>query len=85
MLPCWIFERLGKTVGSGPGDIQPSLSACDYLLTAYDDHLMDAFQVNAQGYLLKPIRKEALITAIEKATRVTQAQLNRFARRSVPD
>ncbi|MBK8970940.1 MAG: response regulator transcription factor [Hahellaceae bacterium] len=47
-------------------------------LTAYDDYLMEAFQVNAQGYLLKPIRKEALITAIEKATRVTQAQLNRL-------
>ncbi len=43
--------------------------------TAYQDHAISAFDTNAVDYLLKPIRKERLNTAIERATVVNQAQL----------
>ncbi len=34
--------------------------------TAYDEYALDAFKVNSIDYLLKPIRYEKLVTAIEK-------------------
>jgi two-component system response regulator AlgR len=34
--------------------------------TAYDDHALEAFEVNAVDYLLKPIRRDRLATAIER-------------------
>ncbi|MEM9895288.1 MAG: LytTR family DNA-binding domain-containing protein [Bacteroidota bacterium] len=34
--------------------------------TAFDEYLMKAFKVNSIDYLLKPVKKEALATAIEK-------------------
>ena len=35
--------------------------------TAYDDHAIDAFRVDAVDYLLKPIRREDLHTALRRA------------------
>ncbi len=43
--------------------------------TAYQDHALSAFDANAVDYLLKPIRKERLKTAIERATIVSQSKL----------
>ena len=43
--------------------------------TAYDQHALDAFEVNAVDYLLKPIRKERLGAALEKAQPITSKQL----------
>ena len=43
--------------------------------TAYDQHALDAFEVNAVDYLLKPIRKERLETALKKARPITAKQL----------
>jgi len=43
--------------------------------TAYDQHALEAFEVNAVDYLLKPIRKERLAAALSKARRVTRRQL----------
>jgi len=43
--------------------------------TAYQDHAISAFDANAVDYLLKPIRKERLDTAIERAAAVSQTQL----------
>ncbi len=40
--------------------------------TAYSEHALDAFEVHAVDYLLKPIRREKLQTALEKATRLTR-------------
>ncbi|GMR19747.1 MAG: alginate biosynthesis regulator AlgR [Gammaproteobacteria bacterium] len=43
--------------------------------TAYDQHALDAFEVNAVDYLLKPIRKDRLANALMKAHKLTQKQL----------
>lgn len=42
--------------------------------TAYDQHALDAFEVNAVDYLLKPIRKDRLANALTKAKKLTQKQ-----------
>lgn len=44
--------------------------------TAYDQHALDAFEVNAVDYLLKPIRKDRLANALVKARKLTQKQLD---------
>lgn len=44
--------------------------------TAYQDHALSAFDANAVDYLLKPIRKERLKTAIERASIISQPKLN---------
>jgi len=43
--------------------------------TAYQDHTLSAFDANAVDYLLKPIRKERLKIAIERAAIVSQSKL----------
>lgn len=44
--------------------------------TAYDDHAVQAFNVNAVGYLLKPVRREALAEALAKARSLNRVQLS---------
>jgi two-component system response regulator AlgR len=43
--------------------------------TAHDEYAMRAFEAEAIGYLLKPVRKEMLLTALERARRLTRKQL----------
>jgi two-component system response regulator AlgR len=43
--------------------------------TAYDSHAMQAFEMNAVDYLLKPIRVERLANALHKARALLPAQL----------
>ena len=43
--------------------------------TAYDQYAMEAFDAQAVGYLLKPIRKEKLAAALAHASRLTRPQL----------
>src|SRR5262249_50010866 len=43
--------------------------------TAYDEYAMKAFDAQAVGYLLKPIRKEKLAAALAHASRLTRPQL----------
>jgi len=50
--------------------------------TAYDEHAVEAFETQAIGYLLKPIRQEKLASAIQHAARVVGTQLARLAERS---
>ena len=49
-------------------------------VTAYDEYAVDAFEAQAVGYLLKPVRKERLESALHHASRLTRAQLNTVAR-----
>jgi two-component system response regulator AlgR len=43
--------------------------------TAFDEYAMKAFDAQAVGYLLKPIRKEKLAAALTHANRLTRPQL----------
>jgi len=47
--------------------------------TAYDQYAVNAFETQAVGYLLKPIRKEKLAAALLQAGRLTRPQLQRIA------
>ncbi len=44
--------------------------------TAYDEYALDAFNVSAVAYLLKPVREKNLKEALEKACSLNQAQIN---------
>ena len=43
--------------------------------TAYSDHALEAFEAHAVDYLLKPVRKERLLKALQTAQRNTRAQI----------
>jgi two-component system response regulator AlgR len=43
--------------------------------TAYDEHALEAFQAQAIGYLLKPVRRERLEEALRHAARLTSPAL----------
>lgn len=43
--------------------------------TAYDDYGVEAIDAQAAGYLLKPVRQENLLIALEKARQVNKLQL----------
>ncbi|MEM9620964.1 MAG: LytTR family DNA-binding domain-containing protein [Pseudomonadota bacterium] len=43
--------------------------------TAYEEHAIQAFDLQAVGYLLKPVRREKLLEALGKTSRLNKAQL----------
>jgi two-component system response regulator AlgR len=47
--------------------------------TAFDEYAMKAFDAQAVGYLLKPIRKEKLAAALTHAGRLSRPQLQKIA------
>jgi len=47
-------------------------------VTAYEEHALAALENQAVDYLLKPIRKERLIKALNKVASVTRPQLDRL-------
>ena len=49
--------------------------------TAYDEYALDAFNVDAAGYLLKPVNQERLTQALNKAQSLNRVQLAAVARR----
>jgi two-component system response regulator AlgR len=50
--------------------------------TAYDQYAMDAFDAQAIGYLLKPVRRQRLIRALEQAARLSRNQVTALARQT---
>lgn len=53
----------------------PALVFC----TAYDHYAIQAFDVQAAAYLLKPVRREALAEALERVGRVNRVQRQQLA------
>jgi two-component system response regulator AlgR len=45
--------------------------------TAYSDHALEAFETHAVDYLLKPVRKERLQSALEAASKPNKAQASK--------
>lgn len=52
-------------------DEPPAVIFC----TAYEEHAIQAFDLQAVGYLLKPVRRDKLVAALEKTVRLNRAQL----------
>jgi len=46
--------------------------------TAYGDHALEAFETQAVDYLLKPIHPERLLQALDKARRLSRAQMDKL-------
>ena len=44
--------------------------------TAYADHALEAFETHAVDYLLKPVRKERLLSALEASSKPNRAQVS---------
>jgi two-component system response regulator AlgR len=51
--------------------------------TAHDEFALEAFQVSAVGYLVKPVRAESLSEALKKAERPNRVQLAALTRPAV--
>jgi len=47
--------------------------------TAYDEYAIDAFDARAIGYILKPVRRARLTTALQQASRLAPATLSSAA------
>lgn len=47
--------------------------------TAYDQYALQAFEVNAIAYLLKPVRREALAEALVRAEKLNRLQIQQLA------
>jgi len=52
--------------------------------TAYDEYAIEAFEAEAVGYLLKPIRRGKLEQALERAARLSGGQIAGIAAALVP-
>lgn len=46
--------------------------------TAYDEYALDAFEAEAIGYLLKPVRKEKLARALRHAARISSSRIQQL-------
>ena len=57
-------------------DAPPAVIFC----TAHDEFALEAFQVSAVGYLVKPVRVEALASALKQAERPNRVQLAALTR-----
>ena len=55
---------------------QQGSKAAVIFTTAYSEHALEAFDANAIDYLLKPIRQARLEQALDKASPLSQAQLD---------
>jgi two-component system, LytTR family, response regulator LytT len=53
--------------------LQAGVEAHFVFVTAFDQHAIEAFEVNAVDYLLKPVEAERLATAVDRARRRIQS------------
>jgi two-component system response regulator AlgR len=68
-----VMDGLESAMHLGHMDDPPSV----IFTTAYDQHAVAAFEVNAVDYLLKPIRKDRLETALGKVSPVSTQTIRR--------
>ncbi len=54
-------------------------------VTAYGDYALDAFNAQALDYVLKPVRLERLSEALQRARRLTRAQLDALRERPLEE
>lgn len=68
--------RMPGTDGLAAAAVLANLSEPPALIfcTAYDEYALDAFRHSAADYLLKPVRREALAEALNRASRINRAQ-----------
>lgn len=64
-------------------DVAQHLNALDeppavIFTTAFDEYALDAFEAEAIGYLLKPIRKEKLARALRHAARISSSRIQQL-------
>ena len=52
--------------------------------TAYDQHALEAFEAQAVGYLLKPVRIERLENSLERARQLSRRQIENITAESPP-
>jgi two-component system response regulator AlgR len=52
--------------------------------TAYSEHALEAFNANAMGYLLKPVKAEQLEQALHNAKKLTKVQLSSLKATMLP-
>ncbi len=65
--PDLVFLDIQLADGSGLDLIKEVKMGCPVIFTtAYDDYALEAFKTNSLAYLLKPIKKEDLETALQK-------------------
>lgn len=50
--------------------------------TAYDEYAVEAFDVQALGYLMKPVNKDDLTQSLMRATKINKAQLSALGKRT---
>jgi len=53
--------------------------------TAYDEYALDAFEAEAIGYLLKPVRKEKLGKALRHAARISSTRIQQLKQKTQSD
>jgi len=63
------IQMPGKTGLEMIREIQSDILPMIIFVTAYDSFAVDAFEIHAIDYLLKPVEKERLVEAVEKACR----------------
>ncbi len=50
--------------------------------TAYDEYAIEAFETSAIGYVLKPVRRERLVKALQHAARLSNRSISEVAHKS---
>ncbi len=53
--------------------------------TAFDEYALDAFEAEAIGYLLKPVRKEKLARALRHAARISSSRIQQLKQKTSND
>lgn len=71
-------------------DVAQHLNALDeppavIFTTAFDEYALDAFEAEAIGYLLKPVRKEKLARALRHAARISSSRIQQLKQKTQTD